>query len=222
MGRLATRADDKLQQNYDERGKDADGPVVLGSGNLGLLYLPEPVRLHLGVIAERWPGLVTGLCAHPGVEFVAGVDADGQPWALGASGRRNLATDEVEGTDPLARLEPHAARVLRRAVLMPEAPDLYVNSVVDPVTLDVAAFEGLVGAHGGLGGWQDRAVLLVPDELVGCVPERVEGADVLHQALVRMLRQCGHRRGVDAEARIPEQPGEAPVPVSPPGTTSRR
>jgi hypothetical protein len=35
-------------------------------------------------------------------------------------------------------------------VLMPEAPDPYINSRVEDVTLDIAAFESLVGAHGGL------------------------------------------------------------------------
>ena len=111
----------------------------------------------------------------------------------------------------------HAARVLRRALEMPEAPDLYVNSTVGPMTLDVAAFEGLVGAHGGLGGWQDRAVLLVPSALENCVPEHVEGADVLHQALVAMLRACGHRTDI----------GDGSPPVdrmqaSAPGAASRR
>ena len=54
-----------------------------------------------------------------------------------------------------------------------------------------AAFEELVGAHGGLGGWQDRGVVLAPTELAACLPERIEGADQLHQALVRMLRERG-------------------------------
>jgi hypothetical protein len=222
VGRLATRADDRLKRNYDERGRDEDAPVVLGSGNLGLLYLRQPSRLHLNEIERRWPHLVPGLASHPGVEFVAGVDEHGEPWAIGAPGRRNLLTDEVIGGDPLARLAEHAGRVLCRAVLMPEAPELYVNSVVDPTTLDVAAFEGLVGAHGGLGGWQDRAVLLVPRGLEGCLPQRVEGADVLHQALVGMLQVCGHRTGLDEEEAATAEPVGVPVAVTPPGGASRR
>ena len=84
--------------------------------------------------------------------------------------------------------------MLCRAVLLAEAPDLYMNSRVDAQTLDIAAFEPLVGAHGGLGGWQDRAVLLVPRELTGSLPEgRIEGADHLHQVLVRMLESVGQR-----------------------------
>ena len=34
-----------------------------------------------------------------------------------------------------------------------------------PVTMDVAAFEPLVGCHGGLGGWQDRAFVMAPTHL---------------------------------------------------------
>jgi hypothetical protein len=76
---------------------------------------------------------------------------------------------------------------------MPQAPDLYINSAIDPTTGDVAAFEELVGAHGGLGGWQDRAMLLVPAPLAGLLPDRIEGADTLHRSLVRMLEDAGHR-----------------------------
>jgi len=43
---------------------------------------------------------------------------------------------------------------------MPEAPDIAVNSLLDPVTGEAAAFEGLVGCHGGLvrsgGLWEHR------------------------------------------------------------------
>jgi hypothetical protein len=94
---------------------------------------------------------------------------------------------------------------------MPESPDLYVNSLVDATTLDVAAFEDLVGAHGGLGGWQDRGMLLVPTELASCLPEHVEGADELHRTLVRMLRHCGHRGSID-ESRADGVSAAAPSP----------
>jgi uncharacterized membrane protein YvlD (DUF360 family) len=194
MGRLAARADAGLQRRRHEDQLEAEVPVVLGSGNLGLLYLREPRRLTLETLQARWPRLVPGLVAHPGISFVAGIDAQGRPWAIGATGRHELATGEVTGEDPLSGLGAHAARVLLRAVRMPQAPDLYVNSAIDATTGDVPAFENLVGAHGGLGGWQDRAVLLAPAELAAELPEQIEGADVLHQALVQMLEAAGHRR----------------------------
>src|ERR671913_21074 len=198
-GRAASRASAASRRHVDEgAGAGTTAPVsVLGSGNLGLLYVHSDVRLTLDDLQERWPKLVAGLCAHEGIGFVAGVDSAGVPWALGADGRIRLDTGEVTGEDPLQPYGDHAARVLRRAVMMPEAPDLYVNSRVDEVTLDIAAFEPLVGAHGGLGGWQDRAVLLTPRALAGVLPsEHIEGADQLHAVLVAMLRALGHRKSL--------------------------
>ena len=168
---------------------------MLGSGNLGLLYVRGPRRRTLDDLSLAWPHLVPGLVAHPGIGFVAGIDRDGVPWAIGAEGRHDLRDGRVEGVDPLADYGEHAARVLLRAVLMEKAPDLYVNSAVDVTTSDVAPFEDLVGAHGGLGGFQDSAVLLVPRDLADVLPDRIEGADALHVALVGILQRCGHRAG---------------------------
>ena len=77
---------------------------------------------------------------------------------------------------------PYAPEFVLRAAFRPEAPDIYVNSLVDPGTEEVAAFEGLVGCHGGLGGWQDRALCVVPHDLP-FPSERVVGADAMHVAL---------------------------------------
>jgi uncharacterized membrane protein YvlD (DUF360 family) len=203
--RLADRASGVTQRHQDDGVPDDADISVLGSGNLGLLYLHQPTRLTLDDLDQRWPALVPGLVAHEGVGFVAGIDAAGRPWAIGAEGRVALDTGEVQGTDPLTPYGEHAARVLRRAVLLAEAPDLYMNSLVDADTLDIAAFEPLVGAHGGLGGWQDRAVLLVPRELTGCLPDgRIEGADHLHQVLVAMLESVGQRTALrDTTVTVP-------------------
>ena len=200
-GKLAGRADEvltKAQQTAAQQtsgpGGDAEDPVVvLGSGNLGLVYVRGDRRFTLQALESQWPALIPGLAGHPGVGFVAGIDEGGQSWAIGSGGRLNLASGAVEGTNPLAGFGSHAARVLARALLHPEAPDLYVNSTVDPVTDDVAAFEGLVGSHGGLGGWQDRAMLIGPTDLMAGLPERIEGAGELHRVLVAMLESCGQR-----------------------------
>jgi hypothetical protein len=173
--------------------------IVLGSGNLGLIYLRGDRRWTLQDLDAQWPRLVSGVAEHPGVGFVAGIDGEGVPWAIGADGRQNLASGEVEGTDPLAPFGPFAPRLLLRAVLLAEAPDLYVNSTVHPVTNDVNAFEGLVGSHGGLGGWQDNALLFGPADLMAGLPEHIEGADQLHQVLVGMLEASGQRRTPAAE-----------------------
>ena len=198
-GRAANRAAAVSRRHIDqsaEAGTTAE-ISVLGSGNLGTLYVHTRVRLSLEDLQQRWPKLVPGLSAHEGIGFVAGLDSAGVPWALGAHGRVRLDTGEVTGRDPLQPYGDHAARVLRRAVVMPEAPDLYVNSRIEDATLDIAAFEPLVGAHGGLGGWQDRAILLTPRTLAHVLPdEQIEGADRLHAVLVSMLRAVGQRKTV--------------------------
>jgi hypothetical protein len=197
-GKLAARADDGLSRAAESSGaqpdeRSSEPVVVLGSGNLGLVYLRGSRRLTLEELERGWPRLVPGLLAHPGIGFVACVDDSGTAWVIGPTGRRDLSTGRVIGDDPLHRFGDHAVRTLARAVVRPEAPDLYVNSTIDPVTHDVNAFEGLVGSHGGLGGWQDQAMLLAPADLMVEAPERIEGADALHRVLVGMLERCGQR-----------------------------
>jgi uncharacterized membrane protein YvlD (DUF360 family) len=206
-GRAAGRAAATSRRHVDE-GAEAGttAPIsVLGSGNLGLLYVHSGVRLTLEELEQRWPNLIPGLCAHEGVGFVAGLDSAAVPWALDAHGRIRLDTGDVLGRNPLQPYGDHALRVLGRAVIMPEAPDLYINSSVDHITLDIAAFEPLVGAHGGLGGWQDRAVLLTPRALADVLPaQQIEGADRLHVVLVAMLRALGHRKSLqDVRGEVP-------------------
>jgi hypothetical protein len=77
-----------------------------------------------------------------------------------------------------------------------------VNSLFDDSLGEVAAFEELVGCHGGLGGWQTRPLLVHPSDwtvdadLAG-PSGLLEGADAVHRQLVRWLEGLGHRAGVD-------------------------
>jgi uncharacterized membrane protein YvlD (DUF360 family) len=216
-GKVVERVDERVSSEYDEEGSAGeDVPFVLGSGNLGLFYVRSPRRLTIEELTTRWPHLVSGLADHPGVGFVAGIDGHGTPWAVGAEGCRDLRAGTVEGQDPLEGFGEHAPRVLLRAVLMDEAPDLYVNSSLDPVTADVAAFEDLVGAHGGLGGFQDQAVLLVPADLAAVVPSRVEGADELHRVLVAILERCGHRTDIPARRTTRGAGSDVDLPTAAP------
>ena len=47
---------------------------------------------------------------------------------------------------------------------MEHAPDLLLLSQYDPVMGEVAAFEELIGSHGGLGGFQTQPFILHPVE----------------------------------------------------------
>ena len=102
------------------RALDDKAVVVLGSGNLGLVYLMEERRrLTLEEIEGRHPRLVPTLREHPHVGFVLANSADHGPVALGARGAHYLRDNRVEGDDPLrafsanARSAPRAFQRLR-------------------------------------------------------------------------------------------------------------
>ncbi|GAA1407013.1 phage holin family protein [Catellatospora coxensis] len=173
--------------------------VVVASGNLGMVYLARKRRrLTLEEIESRHPNLLTGLIAHPGVGFVMVRSGSRGPVALGRDGVHHLADGRIDGTDPLAPFGPHAADDLRRHDTLPHVGDIVLNSLLDPVTGEVAAFEELVGCHGGLGGWQTRPVLIHPAEWPA--PGPLTGADAVHRQLVSWLDALGLRTP-------PEPPG---------------
>ncbi len=174
-------------------GSDGSPPLlVFGSGNLGLVYVAgERHRLTREELEARFPALVAGLAEHEGVGFVVVDSADG-PVVIGRDGEHRLRDGHLVGQDPLAGFRPEAAEFILRAASMPESPDIAVNSLLEPVTGEVAAFEGLVGCHGGLGGWQDRAMLVWPRDLPP-PPERLVGADAVHRQLVAWLEHLGQR-----------------------------
>ncbi len=166
--------------------------VVAASGNLALVYLARvPGRASMEYIEENYPRLLAGLAGHPGIGWVMVRSRRLGPVVLGRSGRRLLTGDRVEGEDPLAGYGPHAAADLRRHDGLPHTGDIVVNSVYDPVTQEVAAFEDLIGCHGGLGGWQERPVLIHPQQWP--VDGDLTGADAVHHQLVRWLEKFGDR-----------------------------
>ena len=86
------------------------------------------------------------------------------PVVLGRDGLRYLAEDVVEGEDPTTLFGPHTIMSLLREDAMEHAPDLLLISQYDPELGEVAAFEELIGSHGGLGGPQTQPFILHPAE----------------------------------------------------------
>ncbi|WP_430867928.1 alkaline phosphatase family protein [Demequina aurantiaca] len=173
--------------------------AVVGSGNLGGIWFAQhPTRLNLAAIERGYPGLVEALATHPGIGFLVVATPNG-PVAIGAGGVLNLKTGSLTGTDPLAGFSDDARGDFARAAEFKDAPDIYVNSFYDADLDEVAAFEELVGSHGGVGGWQTRPLLMFPsdweiDPTLLDDAGRISGAETVHKQLVTWLEHLGHRQ----------------------------
>ncbi len=169
--------------------------VVLGSGNLGLIYLMDANRrLTLEEIEARHPRLVTALRTHPNIGFVLVHSAADGPVVLGPGGARYLQSDRVEGDDPLAPFSPNAKAHLARSSRFTNAPDLLINSFYDDQLEEGCAFEELISFHGGLGGPQTRPFILHPVELP--LPgEPIVGACHVHAVLAGWRTLLAARAG---------------------------
>ncbi len=182
--------------------------LVVSSGNLALVYLTRfEHRLDKNEIDEVYPQLVSGLAGHPGVGLVV-VREDGEPVAYGPAGRHRLTDGEIVGVDPLEQYGPHTRADLLRHQQAEHVGDLVLISSVDPVTSEVAAFEELVGSHGGLGGWQTEAMLVHPAEWQVTQADLI-GPDAVHRQLVDWLAQLGLRTQTPRSDEITA--GEPPV-----------
>jgi uncharacterized membrane protein YvlD (DUF360 family) len=158
--------------------------VVLGSGNLGLVYLMEQKRrMTLEEIEAAHPALLPAMREHPHIGWLLVRSASHGAVALGARGANYLDEERVEGEDPLAAFPPNAARHLRRTDGFSNVADIMVGSFYDPALDEGCAFEELISFHGGLGGPQTRGFILSPPALA--VPEReLVGAAAVHAQLL--------------------------------------
>ena len=139
--------------------------AVVGSGNLGLVYFTgNDHRLTLEELEALHPALVSTLAAHPGVAMLMVRSGARGAVVFGPKGVRYLDEDRVEGEDPTVLFGPHTIMSLKREDAMVHAPDLLLLSQYDAELGEVAAFEELIGSHGGLGGPQTHPFILHPSE----------------------------------------------------------
>ena len=164
----------------DVSGRDV---VVLGSGNLGLIYLMDSDRrLTLEEIQTRHPDLIPALRTHPHIGWLLVRSAEQGALALGPNGTRQLEDGLIEGEDPLAAFSPTASQHLLRTDGFKHVADIMVGSFYDPELDEGCAFEELICFHGGLGGPQTRPFILYPPAL----PLRegpIIGAEAVHGVL---------------------------------------
>ncbi len=157
--------------------------VVLGSGNLGLIYLMEADhRMTFEEIQARHPRLLDALREHPHVGWLLVRSSEHGALALGPGGTRYLEAGRVEGDDPLAPFSPTAGTHLVRTDGFEHVADIMVGSFYDASLDEGCAFEELISFHGGLGGPQTRPFILVPPALdVPAGP--IIGAEAVHGVL---------------------------------------
>jgi len=161
--------------------------LVLSSGSMAHVYFPESSRaLDLSDIEHRYPRLIGHLLAHPGIWLVIGREQD---QVLVLSNQGVLTLDDrvqIEGENPLDRTSaPHwAARQLQRMARFPHSGDLILMGHYDPAQETVTSFEAQWACHGGLGGPQDTAFLMLENH-VDWVPGTIQQATDLYKLFSR-------------------------------------
>jgi uncharacterized membrane protein YvlD (DUF360 family) len=206
VGQALQEATGGTSASGDEALRDPHA-VVLGSGNLGLIYLMEEERrLTAEEILQRHPRLLATLGEHPHIGFLLVRSGEHGALAMNSRGVRYLAQGRVVGEDPLAAFSPNAPAHLLRSDGFEHVADIMVGSFYDAGLEQGCAFEELISFHGGLGGPQTRPFLLCPVELP--VPqEPIVGAAAVHDVLSGWRRLL---QGEPAAARAREPVGTVP------------
>lgn len=162
--------------------------MVLASGNLGMVYLADHVnRLTYEQMNQQYPDLIPGLAKHEGIGFIL-VNSDNHgPLVIGNNGTYYLEDDTFEGENPLMNFGPNAAEHIRRTNNFRYTPDILALSIYDTQKNEVAAFEELVGSHGGIGGEQSFPFILHPSEWD--MGDELVGAEMVHQVFMRKIQE---------------------------------
>ena len=165
--------DNKVEEAVKSAENEANDILVLASGNLVNTYFSvSDKRMTYEAIEETYPGMISEMISHPGVGLILVHSAEG-PIAIGKDGQKNLYSEQVTGKDPLIMYDEPEKRTkqLRYLIDFPNGGDLVI---ISPVYEDgtVAAYEELIGSHGGLGGQQTDPFLMfssaikIEDEII--------------------------------------------------------
>ena len=161
--------------------------IVLASGNLGLIYFTQwTARLSYESIIGLFPDLIPGLVNNPYIGFILVDTEDRGPIVISDKGVYYLDSDTYTGENPLKDFGENAADHLRRTNSFSTVPDILVNSFYDKENDEVAAFEELVGSHGGLGGTQSKPFIMHPSYWK--INDDLIGAESIYHLLKRELK----------------------------------
>jgi uncharacterized membrane protein YvlD (DUF360 family) len=158
--------------------------IVVASGNLGLIYFThDDERMTLEKMDAQFPGMIDALAHHEGIGFVMVRSEKLGTVCYGDKGVYYLHEDRFEGENPLATFGPHAALALKNVDGYDTCPDILVNSFYDPEMDEGAAFEELVGFHGGLGGKQNTPFIMYPTHFAPDGLPPIIGAPAVHEVI---------------------------------------
>ena len=139
--------------------------VVCASGNLALVYFAhEPGRLSLEQMVADYPGLIEALAEHEGIGFVMTYSEAAR--RAGGHGDRRVPRSRHRKRCRATTRWRGSARTPRSSWCGSRATATWATSCVNSLVDEdghVAAFEELIGCHGGAGGPPDAAAAAVPD-----------------------------------------------------------
>ena len=165
---------------------EAKDVLVCASGNLAQIYFTTTEKREtLQNLETQFPGFISNLVAHEGVGFAIVMDEKRGPVLLSKEGAIELRTGKIKGKNPLT---PYGNEEVRRQQLLrlAEFPSSGELILISPVYEDgsVAAYEELIGNHGGVGGNQTDAILVHP------VRFKVDGEKIINsEQIFEVLNQ---------------------------------
>ncbi len=175
-------SDEDVEKAVKAAEEEANDILVLASGNLVNTYFGvSDKRMTYDEIEAVYPGMISEMIQHPGIGLIMVHTGEG-PVAIGKDGQKNLYSGEVTGNDPLVMYNDPEKRTKQLRYLMdfPNGGDLVI---ISPVYEDgtVAAYEELIGSHGGLGGQQTDPFLMFPSAFA--VKEEIINANQVYSVL---------------------------------------
>jgi hypothetical protein len=186
----------RVTRKSKKKGDEKIDAIVLASGNMGLIYFTQWAdRVSLEDINKTYPEMVEGLSHHEGVSFVLIRSKEQGSVVIGARGKYYLTNDKIEGENPLAKFGKRVAEHLRRTDSFNCIPDILVMSMYDAEKDEVAAFEELIGSHGGLGGSQSKPFILHPSEW-NLEKEEIVGAENVCRLFKREMTSISTKKPI--------------------------
>lgn len=165
--------------------------IVLASGNMGLIYITKwKKRLTYEKIKVLFPNLIPGLVNHDGIGFILIDSEDFGGIAIGKKGVYYLNENRFEGENPLLDFGENAKDHLLKTNSFKHCPDILVNSLYDEENDEVAAFEELIGSHGGLGGTQSKPFIMHPSNWE--IADDIVGSEEIHKVLKKQFQKLNN------------------------------